>query len=70
MAGFRRASQLPEEIRPVLLRTLDYPLLDQYFIWPDVRDAGEAGARTQIAVVVVATIYVRGVGAAARSRGK
>ena len=40
MAGYRRSSALPEQLRPTLLRTLDYPLLDQYFIWGDVLDAG------------------------------
>ena len=40
MAGYRRSSALPEQLKPTLLRTLDYPLLDQYFIWGDVLDAG------------------------------
>lgn len=39
MAGYRRSSALPQELKPVLLRTLDYPLLDQYFIWGDVLEA-------------------------------
>jgi len=42
MGGFRRVYMLPERLRPVLLSTLEYPLLDQYFIWPDLRDSGLA----------------------------
>ena len=36
MAGYRRTAGLPSDIRPSLLRTLDYPLLDQFFIWADM----------------------------------
>jgi hypothetical protein len=35
MGGFRRVNMLPERLRPVMLSTLDYTLVDQYFIWPD-----------------------------------
>jgi len=39
--GHRRAvAGLPEPIRPQLVRTLDYPLLDNYLIWPDELEAG------------------------------
>jgi hypothetical protein len=38
--AFRRINALNESLRPVLLSTLDYPLLDQYFIWPDLLDRG------------------------------
>jgi len=40
MAGYRRVAQLPEMLRPTLLRTMDLPIIDTYFIWPSVRDAG------------------------------
>jgi hypothetical protein len=40
MAGYRRTRRLPRNVKPVLLATLEYPLLDEYFIWPDVRDSG------------------------------
>ena len=40
MGSFRRVNVLPERLRPILLSTLDYPLLDQYFIWPDLLDRG------------------------------
>ena len=42
MAGYRRVAQLPEMLRPTLLRTMDLPIIDTYFIWPSVRDAGLA----------------------------
>ena len=41
MAGYRRVAQLPETLQPVLLRTMDLPIIDTYFIWPSVRDAGK-----------------------------
>jgi hypothetical protein len=40
LSGVRRVYDLPVRLRPILLSTLDYPLLDQYFIWPDVLDSG------------------------------
>ncbi len=40
LAGVRRVETLPAKLRPVLLSTLEYPLVDQYFIWPDVLDSG------------------------------
>jgi hypothetical protein len=40
MGGIRRVDRLPERLRPVVLSTLDYPLEDQFFIWPDVLDSG------------------------------
>ena len=46
--AFRRVSLLNESLRPVLLSTLDYPLLDQYFIWPDLLDRGYAANCTPL----------------------
>ncbi len=45
MSGFRRVNLLPERLRPVLLSTLDYTLLDQYFIWHDVFDSYKTNCR-------------------------
>ena len=45
MSSFRRVNMLPEHLRPVLLSTLDYTLLDQYFIWPDMVDRYKASCR-------------------------
>jgi hypothetical protein len=41
MAGYRRVMQLPENLRPALLRTFDLSTMDTYFIWPSVREAGK-----------------------------
>ena len=40
MQGYRRVSQLPERLRPTQLRTMDLPIIDSYFVWPDVVRAG------------------------------
>jgi hypothetical protein len=45
MGSLRRVNFLPESLRPVMLSTLDYTLLDQYFIWPDVFDRYKASCR-------------------------
>jgi hypothetical protein len=45
MTGFARANYLPERLRPVLLSTMDYTILDQWFIWPDVFDRYKANCR-------------------------
>jgi hypothetical protein len=45
MTGFRRVNMLPERLRPVMLSTLEYTLLDQYFIWRDVFDTYKANCR-------------------------
>ena len=40
ISGYVGATTLPEAIRPVLLRTMDLPIVDTWFIYPDVRDRG------------------------------
>jgi hypothetical protein len=38
MAGYRALAKLPERIRPTLLRTMDLPIIDTWFIHAYVRD--------------------------------
>ena len=38
MAGYRALSKLPDNIRPTLLRTMDLPIIDTWFIHAYVRD--------------------------------
>ena len=40
IAAYRRVAQMPESIRPVLLRTMDLPIIDSWYIHADVRDRG------------------------------
>jgi hypothetical protein len=40
MAGYRAWVQFPESIRPVLLRTMDLPIIDSWFIHAHVVDLG------------------------------
>ena len=40
ISGYVAATTLPEALRPVLLRTMDLPIVDTWFIYPDVRDRG------------------------------
>jgi hypothetical protein len=38
--GYTRSLAIPQDVRPVLLSVLSYDLLDEWYLWRDVVDAG------------------------------